>query len=167
VCLGRSTWSATRLVLTTGNAYVHVVARLLSGLQLSNVVKLSCLPEKSTPVQNESTNQSAQSTSGRRPTDSSVNSRQSPCQPNLCHSNRSGNRASGECVARADRIVHHQTAVSTNRTCGCGQRATRFIKGKFDSKVWSGMLSGSVDTSRRHGVCAHCGPLGSRKFAIE
>ena len=39
-------------------------------------------------------------------------------------------------VRKADRVIHHQTAVSTGHSCACGAKATRFIAGKFDSKLW-------------------------------
>ena len=42
---------------------------------------------------------------------------------------------------KADRVIYHQAPAKTWHFCACGKTATRFVPGKFDSKVW---------------VCANC-----------
>ena len=37
---------------------------------------------------------------------------------------------------KADRVVYHQAPAKTWHFCACGENATRFVPGKFDSKVW-------------------------------
>lgn len=37
---------------------------------------------------------------------------------------------------KADRVIHHQAPTQTWHFCVCGEKATRFVYGKFDSKVW-------------------------------
>jgi hypothetical protein len=37
---------------------------------------------------------------------------------------------------KADRVIYHQAPAKTWHFCACGQQATRFIAGQFDSKVW-------------------------------
>jgi hypothetical protein len=50
---------------------------------------------------------------------------------------------------KADRVIHHQAAASFSHRCACGEKATRFVLGKFDSKVW---------------VCAKCFTLSATSF---
>jgi hypothetical protein len=52
---------------------------------------------------------------------------------------------------KTDRVIHHQTAVSTGHSCACGAKATRFIAGKFDSKVW--MCAGCFAEREKAAAC--------------
>jgi hypothetical protein len=44
---------------------------------------------------------------------------------------------------KADRVIHHQAPTQTWHFCSCGEKPTRFVGGRFDSKVW---------------MCARCFP---------
>ena len=37
---------------------------------------------------------------------------------------------------KADRVIYHQAPTKTWHCCACGETATRFVSGRFDSKVW-------------------------------
>jgi hypothetical protein len=62
---------------------------------------------------------------------------------------------------KADRVIYHQVATSTAHDCACAAKATRFMAGNFDSKVW--MCAGCFATKEK-ATLGTAGKLLRRRF---